>query len=123
MHHYIPCDRSCHDSALRDVSTCPITLDDALGILRALSYAHRRYDQMVMRETGFLQETRFLVMQVRQTRLEVPDHCPFTAGASGRVKLKVLPSPTRLSTPTCPPIFSTIRRTMDSPNPCPLALT
>jgi hypothetical protein len=44
-----------------------------------MSYAHRRYDQMATRETGFLDETRFLIVQVRQTRLRVPDHCLFRA--------------------------------------------
>jgi hypothetical protein len=41
----------------------------------------------------------------------------------GSVNEKTLPWPTVLSTPTCPPSFSTMRRTMDSPSPCPSVRT
>ena len=39
----------------------------------------------------------------------------------GSVKLKVLPWPGALFTPTWPPSFVTISSTTDNPNPCPLA--
>ena len=43
--------------------------------------------------------------------------------AAGKVKLKTLPWPGTppLLTPTSPPNFSTMRRTMDKPKPCPWA--
>ena len=45
------------------------------------------------------------------------------SGTLDRVKEKTLPRLASLSTPTCPPSFSTIRCTIDSPSPCPLACT
>ena len=58
---------------------------------------------------------RFVVALRETIRLmEKIDQAIKGHGGAGKVNLKTLPRPISVSTATCPPSFSTMRRTMDS---------